>query len=319
VAVPKLADVVTGDTLAPKGMPVVVPVIPGEPATLSVAITPRSAGDEDKLMTGLHRLQEEDPALVVDRVDETHQTILSGTGELHLSLAAERLSRKFGVEVATGEVQIPYRETITVSAESAGKYKKQSGGHGQFGVATLRLEPLGRGEGFEFVDQVVGGAIPRQFIPAVEKGVVEAMSRGGAFGFPVVDVRVVCLDGKHHSVDSSEMSFKMAGAMAFRDAVANARPVLLEPVSLVTVTVPVRSQGAVLGDVHARRGRVQGTETIEGELQSITAIVPTSELRHYAADLRSMTAGRGRFRAVHDHYDTLPSSLVDKVRHLEAS
>ncbi len=195
----------------PRAPPSSCPSAPPEPVVLSVAIRPKSKGDEDKLMTGLHRLQEEDRALVVERVDETHQTILRGTGETHLAVAAERLARKFGVEVATEDVLVPFRETISQQAEAEGKYKKQTGGHGQYGVASIRIEPLERGEGFHFVDQVVGGAIPKQYIPAVEKGVLEAMSQGGVHGYPVVDVQVSCYDGKFHSVDSSEMSFKMAG------------------------------------------------------------------------------------------------------------
>ncbi|HUO48119.1 MAG TPA: elongation factor G [Acidimicrobiales bacterium] len=313
VAVPKLSDTTTGDTLAPKGTPVTVPGPDPEPAVLSVAIKPKSKGDEDKLMTGLHRIQEEDPALLVTRVDETHQTILSGTGETHLAVAAERLQRKFGVEVDTEEVLVPYRETISRQAEAEGKYKKQTGGHGQFGVASLRIEPLERGEGFHFVDQVVGGAIPKQYIPAVEKGVLEAMGSGGVYGHPVVDVQVTCLDGKYHPVDSSEMSFKMAGSLAFREAMAAAGPVLLEPVSRLEVTVPASMQGDVLGDLNSRRGRVQGTDTVDGGRQRITAIVPTAEIQRYAVDLRSLTGGRGRFRAEHDHYDTMPSNLVERM------
>jgi len=313
VAVPKLSDTTTGDTLAPKGTPVTVPGPDPEPAVLSVAIKPKSKGDEDKLMTGLHRIQEEDPALLVTRVDETHQTILSGTGETHLAVAAERLQRKFGVEVDTEEVLVPYRETISRQAEAEGKYKKQTGGHGQFGVASLRIEPLERGEGFHFVDQVVGGAIPKQYIPAVEKGVLDAMGSGGVYGHPVVDVQVTCLDGKYHPVDSSEMSFKMAGSLAFREAMAAAGPVLLEPVSRLEVTVPASMQGDVLGDLNSRRGRVQGTDTVDGGRQRITAIVPTAEIQRYAVDLRSLTGGRGRFRAEHDHYDTMPSNLVERM------
>ncbi len=313
VAVPKLADVVTGDTLAPKGTPLVVPLLPPESVSLSVAIKPKSKGDEDKLMIGLHRLQDEDPSLIVERVDETHQTLLRGTGETHLSVAAERLARKFGVEVVTEEVLIPYRETVTKPAEAEGKYKKQSGGHGQFGVASIRIEPLERGAGFQFVDRVVGGAIPRQYIPAVEKGIVEAMAQGGPYGYPVVDVQATCLDGKHHPVDSSEMSFKMAGSMAFKEAMAKAAPVLLEPISLLEVTVPPRMQGSVLGDLNSRRGRVQGTDTVEGGAQKITALVPAAEIQRYAIDLRSLTGGRGRFRAAHDHYDVMPQNLVDRT------
>ncbi|HVA04864.1 MAG TPA: elongation factor G [Acidimicrobiales bacterium] len=319
VAVPKLSDTATGDTLAPKGTPVVVPTAPPEPVVLSVAIRPKSKGDEDKLMTGLHRLQEEDRALVVERVDETHQTILRGTGETHLAVAAERLARKFGVEVATEDVLVPFRETISQQAEAEGKYKKQTGGHGQYGVASIRIEPLERGEGFHFVDQVVGGAIPKQYIPAVEKGVLEAMSQGGVHGYPVVDVQVSCFDGKFHSVDSSEMSFKMAGALAFREAMAKAGPVLLEPVSRLEVTVPATMQGDILGDLNSRRGRVQGTDSVDGGLQKISALVPTAEIQRYAVDLRSLTGGRGRFVADHDHYDAMPSNLVERMAKAKAN
>jgi elongation factor G len=308
-----LSDTATGDTLAPKGTPVVVPATPPEPVVLSVAIRPKSKGDEDKLMTGLHRLQEEDRALVVERVDETHQTILRGTGETHLAVAAERLARKFGVEVATEDVLVPFRETISQQAEAEGKYKKQTGGHGQYGVASIRIEPLERGEGFHFVDQVVGGAIPKQYIPAVEKGVLEAMSQGGVHGYPVVDVQVSCYDGKFHSVDSSEMSFKMAGALAFREAMVKASPVVLEPMSLLEVTVPATMQGDVLGDLNSRRGRVQGTDSLDGGLQKISALVPTAEIQRYAVDLRSLTGGRGRFQATFDHYDTMPANLVERM------
>ncbi|MDQ4098437.1 MAG: elongation factor G, partial [Actinomycetota bacterium] len=203
-AVAKLADTATGDTLAPKGTPVVVPPIEPPTPVLSIAIRPKSKGDEDKLMTGLHRLQEEDLALRVRRDDETHQTLLSGMGETHLNLVTEKLARKFGVEVDTEDVRVPYRESVSGTAEAEGKHKKQTGGHGQFGVAFLRVEPLERGTGFEFVDKIVGGAIPRQFIPAVEKGVLETMSTAGVFGYPVVDVRVTVFDGKFHPVDSSE-------------------------------------------------------------------------------------------------------------------
>ncbi len=313
VAVPKLAHTATGDTLAPKGTPVVVPAPTVDPPALSIAILPKSKGDEDKLMTGLRRLQEEDPALVVERVDETHQTILRGTGETHLAIACERLQRKFSVEVLTEPVLVPYRETITDHADAEGRYKKQTGGHGQFGVASLRIEPLERGEGFHFVDQVVGGAIPKQYIPAVEKGVIEAMEQGGVHGFPVVDVQVTCYDGKYHPVDSSEMSFKMAGSLAFKEAMSKAKPVVLEPLSKLEVMVPASMQGDILGDLNSRRGRVQGTDSLDGGVQMITAIVPTAEIQRYAVDLRSLTAGRGRFRAEHDHYDVVPANLAEKI------
>ncbi len=312
-AVAKLSDAVTGDTLAAKGNPVRLAPAEVPPAVLSIAIRPRSKGDEDKLMTALHRLEEEDPALGVRRDDETHQTLLVGMGETHLAVACERLAR-LGVGVETEDVVVGYRETITETAEAEGRYKKQTGGHGQFGVASVRLEPLPRGEGFEFVDKIVGGVIPRQLIPAVQKGIEEAMAGGGTFGWPVVDVRATCFDGKYHSVDSSEMSFKMAGALAFREAMAKARPALLEPVSRLEVTVPDAYQGDVMGDLNGRRGRVQGSEqTGDGE-STVTALVPTSELLRYAIDLRSMTGGRGRFQVGHERYDPVPQHLWDKLR-----
>jgi elongation factor G len=318
-AVAKLGNVNTGDTLAPKGTPVIVPLPEPVVQVLSIAIRPKSKGDEDKLMTALHRLQEEDPALSVRRNDETHQTLLGGMGETHLAIDTERLARKFGVEVETEEVIVPYRETISATAEAEGKYKKQTGGHGQFGVAFLRVEPLSRGAGFDFSDAIVGGAIPRQFIPAVQKGIEETMATAGVFGYPVVDVKVTCFDGKFHPVDSSEMSFKMAGSIGFKEAMAKATPVLLEPVSLLEVTVPAAFQGDVMGDLNSRRGRVQGTETGNDGESIITAMVPTSEILRYAIDLRSITGGRGRFVVEHDHYDLLPQHLWDKVRRDKAS
>jgi len=312
-AVAKLSATATGDTLAPKGTPVRVPGIDPPPPVLALAIKARTQADEDKLGSALARLQEEDPALVLDRSDETKQTLLRGAGETHLTIALERLHRKFGVDVDTEDVKVPYRETITQQAEAEGKYKKQSGGHGQFGVAWLRVEPLPRGEGFEYVDAIVGGAIPRQFIPAVQKGIEETMASGGLYGFPVVDVKVTCFDGKYHSVDSSEMSFKMAGSLGFKDAMAKAGAVVLEPISLLKVIVPAEYQGDVMGDINARRGRVQGTDAVGGGEQEVTALVPTSEIMRYAIDLRSMTGGRGRFTSTHDHYDPMPSHLLDKL------
>jgi elongation factor G len=325
-AVAKLTATNTGDTLAPKTTPVSVAPPAGSEGlidtttpVLSLAIRPKSKADEDKLMTALHRLQEEDPTLAVVRNDETHQTVLSGSGETHLQISMERLSRKFGVAVEQEELVIPYRETVTGTAEAEGKYKKQTGGHGQFGVASLRIEPMERGGGFEFVDNIVGGVIPRQYIPAVQKGAEEAMLDGGVFGWPVVDVRVTCFDGKHHPVDSSELSFKMAGALAVREALAKAGPVLLEPLSLLEVTVPNAYQGDVLGDLNSRRGRVQGTETGGPGESVVIALVPTAELVRYAIDLRSLTGGRGRFKARHDHYEVMPQNLWDKVRRERAS
>jgi len=312
-AVAKLTDTTTGDVLATRGADISVePLAPPEP-TLAVAIRAKAKGDEDKLANALHRLQDEDPAIRVERNAETHQTLLWGMGETHLGIALEKLARKFGVEVQTEDVKVAYRETITATAEAEGKYKKQTGGHGQFGIAFVRVEPLERSSGFEFVDQIVGGAIPRQFIPAVEKGIAETMSGGGLHGFPVVDVRVTCFDGKYHSVDSSEMSFKMAGSIGFKDAMAKASPILLEPVSEVVVTAPEAYQGDLMGDLNSKRGRIQGSSAIGNGEVEVVAFVPTSEVLRYAIDLRSLTHGRGRFTITHSHYDPLPSHLVDAV------
>jgi elongation factor G len=310
VAIPRLSGSLPGDTLAPKDQPVSVAFPQAEPPSLSVAVAPASRADEDKLMSALQRLCEEDRGLTVSRNDEAHQTVLGVAGEVHLAVVLDRLSRKFGVTVERQEVLVPYRETVSKPAAAEGRHKKQSGGHGQFGVCHLRIEPLGRGEGFAFHDEVVGGAIPRQYIPAVEKGVLEAMARGGAYGHPVVDVSVTVDDGKYHSVDSSELSFKTAAILAFRQAVAEAGPVLLEPVSKVVVTVPAEQQGDVLGDLNSRRGRILGTEAASDGFQAISAFVPTAELARYAIDLRAITGGRGRFQAEHDHYDPVPEQLV---------
>ncbi len=313
-AVAKLTDTHTGDTLAPRDQRVRADPIPTMAPVLTVAIKAKTLADDDKLGSALHRLHEEDPALIVDRDEETHQTLLRGTGETHLAVALERLERKFGVKVGTEDVKVAYRETVLVAAEAEGRYKKQSGGHGQYGVANIKLRPGPRGSGFKFIDAIVGGSIPRQFISAVEKGIEERMHLGGVHGFPIVDIEVECFDGKYHPVDSSEMSFKMAGSLGLHEAMAKAQSIVLEPISLLRVTVPNAYQGDVMGDVNSRRGRVQGTEGAnDGEVEVI-AIVPTSETLRYAVDLRSMTGGRGRFTAVHDHYDILPAHLIEKVK-----
>jgi len=312
-AVAKLAGTRTGDTLAPKGSPVRVMAGSPPPAVLAIAVRPRTQADDDKLGGALQRLQAEDPALIVERNEETRQTLLRGVGETHLSVSLERLARKFGVNVETEDVRVPYRETISGQAEAEGKVKKQTGGHGQYAVANLRVEPLSRGEGFAFVDSIVGGAIPRQYIPAVQRGIEDTMSHGGVHGFPVVDVKVQCYDGKYHNVDSSEMAFRTAASVGFKDALSKAGVVVLEPVSLLTVRVPAAYQGDVMGDINSRRGRVQGTGSTGGESE-ITALVPTAEILRYAIDLRSMTGGRGSFVATHDHYDVLPSHLIDKAK-----
>jgi elongation factor G len=314
-AVAKLTGTATGDTLAPRGKPVVVPPIEQPEPNLAVAVLPKTQADEDKLAPALHRLQDEDPSLVVERIDETHQTLLKGTGETHLQITMEKLTRKFGANVETEPVRVPYRETITGAAKGVeGRHKKQTGGHGQFGVCVIDVEPLPRGTGFEFENHIVGGAISRGYIPAVQKGVEETMQSGGVHGYPVVDVKVTLIDGKEHSVDSSEMAFKVAGRLAFRAALAQADAVILEPISRLVVTVPVDQQGDIMGDLNARRGRVQGTEAGGDGTQTVIALVPTSEIQRYAIELRSLTGGRGRFRASHDHYDVLPGHLVNTVR-----
>jgi elongation factor G len=247
------------------------------------------------------------------RSDETHQTVLCGSGDTHLMVALERLARKFGVNVSTAEEKVPYRETIVSGADSEGKVKKQSGGHGQYAVVNLRVAPAERGGGSEFVDKIVGGAIPRNFLPAVQKGVEETMTTGGAFGFPVVDVKVECYDGKFHSVDSSDMAFRTAASLGLKEALAKASPVVLEPISRVTINVPEAMQGDVLGDINSRRGRVSGSNPLGDGHVEITAMVPAGEIQRYAVDLRSMTGGRGTFEAVYDHYDVLPQHLTSKL------
>jgi elongation factor G len=317
VAIPRLNGTRTGDTLAPKGQPVTVPA-PHLPApALQVAVKPATRADDDKLMSALGRLCDEDPSLSITRDDETHQTILGVSGEVHLAVTLERLERKCNVHVEREELRIPYRETITAAAHAEGKHKKQSGGHGQFGVCHLRLEPLARGEGFAFHDEVVGGAIPRQYIPAVEKGVIETMEGGGVFGYPIVDIAVTVDDGKAHSVDSNEVSFKMAAAAAIRAAMAEAGPILLEPISKIEVTIPADSQGDVLGDLHAKRARIIGTDQSDDGYQIISAHAPTAELTRYAIDLRALTGGRGSFTVEYDHYDAVPEHVAAGIGHAE--
>jgi len=313
-AVAKLSATLSGDTLAPKGMPVRVAASNHAVPQYAVAIVPRTQTDDDKLGSALARLLAEDPVLTVERADATHQTVLRGVGDTHVAVTLERLARKFGVNVDTAEVRVAYRETVLGHAEAEGKVKKQTGGHGQFAIANLRVSPLPRGGGFEFEDAIVGGTIPRNYVPAVQKGIEETMATGGVHGFPVVDVKVSCYDGKYHSVDSSEMAFKTAAAHGFKEAMAAAGVAILEPVSLLRVVAPVSHQGDVMSDISARRGRVQGTDAAAYGEQVVTALVPTSELGRYAVDLRSMTGGRGRFEVEHDHYEVLPAHLVAKAK-----
>ncbi len=313
VAAAKLQDTRTGDTLAPKNKPVKVPPVDRPAPVIATALVPRTQSDDDKMASALHRILEEDSSLKIERNDETHQTLLYGMGETHLLIALEKLERKFGVQVDQEPVRVPFRETITQPADAEGRHKKQSGGHGQYGVCHLILRPLPRGEGFMFVDAVKGGSIPRQYIPAVEKGIVETMQQGGNHGYPVVDIEATVDDGKAHAVDSNEMSFKLAARAGFREAFDAGSPVLLEPISHVSINVPMAYQGDVMGDIAARRGSVQGSEASSDGFQIVKAMIPTSEIIRYAIDLRSLTHGWGTFSAEHDHYQEMPSHLVAKA------
>lgn len=308
IVVPKLVSSMTSDTLAadPECSP--IPQINFVNSTYSVVVNLNNSSDDEKAYGVLAKLCEEDPTLHIGREHRSHKIRLTGQGETHISNALAKMRRRTPIEVTTSEPEIEYLQTISRAASAEGRYKKQSGGHGQFGVAYLELEPLSRGSGFEFVDEVVGGAIPRNFIPAVEKGVVEAMSAGGASGYPVTDIRVRLYDGKFHPVDSSELSFKMAGALAFRSAFEQGDPQLLEPINLIEVYVPESYQGDVLGDLASKRAKVLHTETFaEERTTKITALAPESELRRYTVELRAMTAGQGKFQATHAHYERCPS------------
>ncbi len=313
VAVTKLSDTRTGDTLAPDGTPVSV-VLPTMPrAVYGVAIAAAKQSDEDRLATTLHRLVVEDPTLDVQHDDATGQTVLRGGGETHVRVALARIERA-GVELVVDDVRVAYRSRLAAAIEVEGRYKKQTGGHGQFGVATVRFEPLPPGSGFEFHSEVTGGVIPKNLVPAVGAGVEDAMARGGSDGFAIVDLRAVCTGGKHHAVDSSEMSFKMAGSLALREAVERVGVELLEPVSEVNVRVPSAHHGDVLGDLNARRAQVLGTDTDDVGLTTVHALVPTAEILRYAIDLRSLSGGSGSFDVDHHGYQPLPDNLAERVR-----
>jgi elongation factor G len=279
---------------------------------LSYAIEAKSKADIDRVSLGLHKLIEEDPTLEFSRNDETKEMVLSGMGQFHIDLALEKLHRKFGVDVLLHTPKIPYRETIKTKSQAQGKYKKQTGGHGQYGDCWLEVAPLPRGQGFAFENRVVGGAIPRNFIPAVEKGVHEAMHEGSLSGCPVVDVQVAVYDGSYHAVDSSEMSFKIAGSMAFRKAMESAHPVLLEPVMTIEIDTPTETVGAVMGDLNARRGRILSVNA-QDHVEQIRALVPLAELLRYATALNAMTAGRGSYAMEFAQYDEVPQDLAGKI------
>jgi len=309
----KLKDTRTTHTLSDPSKPVKLPALFKFPTPLiSVAIVPRSKGDEDKVSNGLARLHDEDPTFQATFDAETKQTIISGLGEQHLDVIINRLKKKFGVEVDQERPRIHYRETIKSKAEAQGKYKKQTGGHGQYGDAHLRVEPLERGKGFEFVDKIVGGVIPSKYIPSVEKGVREAMAQGFLAGYPMVDIRATVFYGSYHPVDSSDIAFKVAASMAFKSAVEKANPVLLEPILEVEVIVPEKYMGDVIGDLNSRRGKILGMES-EGKYQKIRAYVPEGEMYKYSNTLRSITQGKGTFTQKFAFYEEVPAEIAGKI------
>ncbi|HMK55399.1 MAG TPA: elongation factor G [Dissulfurispiraceae bacterium] len=312
-AVVKLKDTNVGDTLCEEHHPIVLPNVKFAEPIISYAIAPKTKGDEEKVSTGLHRILEEDPTLRFTRDEESKEMILSGMGQVHLEVALDKLKRKFGVEVLMKAPKIAYRETIKARTKAQGRYKKQSGGRGQFGDCWIEFEPLPRGGGFEFVDKIVGGVIPQQYRPAVEKGVVEKLKEGLIAGYPMVDVKVTLYDGSYHSVDSSEMAFKIAGSMALQKAVLDAKPIVLEPIMKIEVVVPDDTLGAVIGDLNSKRGKVQGVEPQAGGNQKIMALVPMAEMLVYANQLQSMTSGRGLYSMEFSHYEELPAHITQKL------
>lgn len=312
-AVVKLRDTHTNNTLSSKALPVVFEPIVFPDPVIRMAITPRAKGDEDKISTGLHTLHEEDPTFVVQVEPQLGQTVIAGQGELHLLIVIRRLKEKYGVEVDLTEPKIPYKETIRkVVADAEYKHKKQTGGRGQFGHVHLKIEPQQRGAGFTFEDAIVGGVVPGRFVPAVEKGIIDILHRGILAGYEVVDVKVTLHDGSYHTVDSDELSFKLAGSQAFKKGFLEAAPVLLEPINELEVTIPEEYMGDVMGDISGRRGKILGMDT-DGSFQRIKAMIPMSELHKYSTILRSMTQGRGVFRTKFSHYDEMPRELAEKV------
>jgi elongation factor G len=312
VAVAKLKDTTTGDTLCDEKSSVIFPA-PARPApVISFAIRPKTKGDEEKASQALQRLVEEDRALETHRDPQTHEIILSGTGQMHIEVTVEKLKRKFNVDVELQAPKVPYKETIKGRAEAQGKYKRQSGGRGQYGDCWLKVEPLKRGGGFEFQDEVVGGVIPRQFIPSVEKGVRNTLVEGHLAGFPVVDVKVSVFDGSYHDVDSSDMAFQIAASMGLKAAFEKARPIILEPIMALEVSCPDECMGDVIGDLNSRRGKVLGMDR-KGQSQVIKALVPMSEILKYAPDLRSKTSGRGSFESRFSHYEEAPAPVTEKI------
>ncbi len=312
VAIAKLKDTQTGDTICDEKHPIVYPGLKIMKPVMSYALEVKSKNEIDKVSLGLHKLVEEDPSLEFLRNDETKEMLLSGVGQVHIDATLEKLRRKYGVDVNLHMPKVPYKETIQRMAQAQGKYKKQTGGHGQFGDCWLQIEPLSRGKGFEFHNKIVGGAIPRNFIPAVEKGVLEAMQHGIIAGFPVVDIQVTVYDGSYHPVDSSEMAFKVAASMGFKKAMESAQAGLLEPVMAVEVTVPDDLVGAVIGDLNSRRGRIQGMD-VKGHNEIVKAHVPLAEMLTYAPTLTSLTAGKGSYRMEFFGYEDVPKEMINRI------
>jgi len=310
--VAKLKDTHTGDTIASKDTPLVLRHITYPEPVISFAIEPKSKGDEDKISTALSRIMEEDPTIQYGRDEQTKEPLISGQGQLHVEVVVGKLHKKYGVEVILHPPKVPYRETITRSADAHGRHKKQSGGHGQFADCKIKMEPLPRGSDFEFVDEIFGGSIPRQYIPAVEKGIQEARVKGYLAGFPVVDFRVRLLDGQFHAVDSSEMAFKTAASLAFKEGMAAARATLLEPVMHVEIFAPTEYVGDLMGDLTSRRGKMEGIDS-DNETQVIRAQAPMAEMLTYGSTLRSITQGRGSFHMEFSHYEEVPRHIQDKV------
>jgi elongation factor G len=311
-AVAKLQDTGTGDTLCLREHPVSLSPFTFPNPVYDAAVSPKSKADLDKLGTALSRIIDEDPTLRVRKDTETGETVVSGMGEAHLEVAAEKAKRKFGVEVLLAIPRIPYRETITVPTKAEYKHKKQSGGHGQYGHVLIEMEPLERGTGFEFAEKVIGGAVPRNFVPAVEKGVREILPEGPLSGNQVVDLRVTLYDGSYHPVDSSEMAFKVASAQAFKKGFETGHPVLLEPVMMLSITVPDQYVGDVMGDLNTKRARVMGINPSVGT-SVVEATAPLAEVQRYANDLRSLTQGRGTFTMTFDHYEEMPQHVAQQI------
>ena len=305
-------DVTTGDTLCSEDQPIILEKMEFPDPVISVAVEPKTKTDQEKMGIALQRLAEEDPTFRVHTDPESSQTIISGMGELHLEIIVDRMKREFHVECNVGKPQVAYRETIRKTVEAEGKFIRQTGGHGQYGHCWLRLEPMEAGMGFEFVNEVVGGVIPKEFIKPVQQGVESAMEDGVVAGYPMVDIKVAVYDGSYHDVDSSEAAFKIAGSMAFKAAAKKANPVLLEPYMKVEVDVPEQYMGDVIGSLNSRRGRIEGMDTENGESR-INGFVPLSEMFGYATTLRSSTQGRGTFTMTFDHYEDVPKAIADKI------